>query len=210
MAETENIAGGQEQPVAPVPAAAPAPAPQREHRGGQRGGGGGRGGNRPRRQDSNFDKGGDDLARMRARTLQVHDTITRLLTDREVRTEVVFADHRHGFHRWRRDRLRYRTTVGMGDAMMTDPQDFDFEVTKLDNSVHDEKITCSGTLRNLGKPIDDGLDVKCSGNRKHLIHIDHLGADESKSFSETFDVSADGERPSFEVLLKEARTRGRP
>ena len=41
---------------------AAAPAPQREHRGGQRGGGGGRGGNRPRRQDSNFDKGGDDLA----------------------------------------------------------------------------------------------------------------------------------------------------
>jgi small subunit ribosomal protein S5 len=60
VAEIENIAGGQEQPVAPVPAAAPAP--QREHRGGQRGGGGGRGGNRPRRQDSNFDKGGDDLA----------------------------------------------------------------------------------------------------------------------------------------------------
>lgn len=55
MAEIENIAGGQEQAPAPAPAA-----PQRENRGPR--GGGGRGGNRPRRQDSNFDKGGDDLA----------------------------------------------------------------------------------------------------------------------------------------------------
>lgn len=54
MAEIENIAGGQEQAPAPAPAA-----PQRENRGPR---GGGRGGNRPRRQDSNFDKGGDDLA----------------------------------------------------------------------------------------------------------------------------------------------------
>jgi hypothetical protein len=147
--------------------------------------------------------GGGDFAAMRKRTREVYDSVTRLLNDREIRTEIVFDDERHGYYRWRRDRLRYRTTVGMGDAVVSDPADFDFEVSGLDNKVQDEKtITCSGTLRNLGKAIEGGFDIQCSGNRKHLIHVDQLGANEAKKFAQTFEMSPDGERPFLRVLVE--------
>ncbi len=49
------------------------------------------------------DRVGSDFALMRKRTRQVHDEVTRLLSDREVLTSVTFGDRRNGFQRWRRD-----------------------------------------------------------------------------------------------------------
>jgi hypothetical protein len=148
------------------------------------------------------ENGGGDFGEMRKRTRRLYDDVTRLLNDREIRTEVMFEDRRHGYYRWRRDRLRYRTTVGMGDALVTDPAEFDFEVSDVDNKVRDEKvITCSGTLRNLGSAIEKGLDIQCSGNRKHLVHVDRLDANASTKFAQTFEMSPDGERPYLQILV---------
>ena len=50
--------------------------------------------------------GGGDLTKIRMRAKEVHDTVTALLHEDEVRTEVRFADGQHGIYRWRRTRLR--------------------------------------------------------------------------------------------------------
>lgn len=145
--------------------------------------------------------GARDVDSMRKRVRTLHGDITRIFHDREVRTEVMFADRRTASVRWKRDRLRARTQVGMGDAMILDPEDFDFEVSNLVNEKHEGKITCSGTLRNLTHRALSGVDVKCSGNRKHLIHFDKLDDNEARPFSQTFDVSEDDEAAYVEVLV---------
>lgn len=146
--------------------------------------------------------GGSDLAAMRKRTRDLDDRITHQLRDREIRTDIMFADRRRAVHRWRRDRQRPQISVGMGDALVSDPEDFDFEVSKLENERKDDNtITCSGTLRNLTHRALSGVDIKCSGNRNHLIHLDKMEADETRAFSQTFEVSEDGEAAYVEVLL---------
>jgi len=144
------------------------------------------------------ERGGRDPTVMRERTRAVHGIVASILNDREARTVVRFADARIGVHRWRRDRLRYRTTVGMGDTLMSDPADFDFEVSDLKNEKQEGKISCAGTLRNLtAKPAKIG--IKCSGNRAHVIDLE-LSPNESKLFSQTFVVSDVGEGAYLEVI----------
>jgi hypothetical protein len=145
--------------------------------------------------------GARDLDAMRKRTRELQTLVTSTLGDREIRTVVNFADGRTGVYRWRRDRLRGRTSVGMGDVLLSDPADFDFEVGDLDNEKKDRRITCSGTLRNLRAQRVEDLDVKCSGNRHHLIHLRGLEPGEARPFSQTFDVSEDGESAYLEVLV---------
>jgi hypothetical protein len=145
--------------------------------------------------------GARDVESMRKRVGKLHQDITSLFHDREVRTQVMFADRRSAFFRWKRDRLRTRAQAGMGDAMVDDLADFDFEVSNLVNEKHEEKITCAGTLHNLTHRTLSGVDIKCSGNRGHLIHLDKLEDDESRAFSQTFDVSEDGESAYLEVLI---------
>ncbi|NVB83293.1 MAG: hypothetical protein HOV81_33285 [Kofleriaceae bacterium] len=144
---------------------------------------------------------GSDLAAMRKRARDLEDRVTRQLRDPEIRTDVMFADRRRAVYRWRRDRQRSRITVGMGDALLSDREDYDFEVSKVENERKDGKITCSGTLRNLTHRALTGLDIKCSGNRNHLIHIDKMEVDETRAFSQTFEISEDGEAAYLEVLL---------
>ena len=145
--------------------------------------------------------GARDLEGIRKRTRDLHERVTSILHDPEVRTEVIFADRRVGQHRWKRDRNRFRTGAGMGDSLMSDAADFDFEVDKLDNEKKDTKITCAGTLRNVSaKPISN-FDIRCSGNRSHVIRIDRLEPGQTRDFSQTFDVSEDGEVAFLEVLV---------
>jgi hypothetical protein len=144
---------------------------------------------------------GSDFALMRKLTRQVHDDVTRLLSDREVMTSVTFGDRRDGYQRWRRDRLRDRITVGMGDALVASPDDFDFEVSERENKIVDGKITCKGVLRNLANPIDHGFDIQCSGNRAHLIHIDKLGANETHRFDQTFERSEVEEAALLRIIV---------
>jgi hypothetical protein len=142
--------------------------------------------------------GGRDPAVMRERTRAIHGIIAPILDDREAKTVVRFIDGRLGVHRWRRDRLRHRTSVGMGDALMSDPADFDFEVSDLENEKQDDKISCAGTLQNLtAKPVKIG--IKCSGNRAHVIELE-LQPNERKPFSQTFVVSDVGEAAFLEVI----------
>lgn len=145
------------------------------------------------------DPGGSNEAYMRKRTRELHERVTSLVGELELRTDVIFSDRRRGTHRWRRDRLRYRTGVGMGDALLTDAADFDVEVSKLDNKRNDKKISCKGVLHNSQeKPLDD-LVIKCSGNRSHVIKVGTLTAGATHAFDQTFDTEY-GEAAYLEVL----------
>lgn len=142
-----------------------------------------------------------DLDAMRKRVREIYDAMTRWLHDREIRTEILYADKRTAILRWKRDRLRTRTLVGMGDALIGDRADFDFEVSNLENTRADGKITCRGALLNLTHRALASVDIKCSGNRKHLIHIDNLGPDEARAFSQTFEISPVGEGAYVEIMV---------
>ncbi len=145
--------------------------------------------------------GGRDLDGMRKRTRELQKAVTSMLGDREIKTEVLFADGRTGIYRWRRERLRERTVVGMGDVLLTDPAEFDFEVSDLDNKKDEGHITCVGTLRNVAAKRVESLDLKCSGNRSHVIHMSNLEPNEARPFSQTFDVSDVDEAAYIQVLV---------
>ena len=89
----------------------------------------------------------------------------------------------------------------MGDALVSDPEDYDFEVSALKNDkTDDDKITCTGVLRSLmAKPVK--VAVKCSGNREHVIDLGELAPDQSKAFSQTFTVSEWGEAPFINAMV---------
>jgi len=148
--------------------------------------------------------GGEDLARMRDRARAVQAKVTSLLGDREIRTDVHYTDDRSGVMRWRRDRLRYRALAGMGDALLSDPADYDLEVTDLVNRLEPKgkvpKVLCSGTFTNVtAKPIEH-VDVRCvGGDRLRVISIPAIAAGESAHFDQSFDAP-DGEQPFFEVV----------
>src|SRR5262245_50540021 len=95
------------------------------------------------------------------------------------------------------------TFVGMGDAALGDPEDFDVEVRDLVNAIKDKRLTCSGTLVNLTKRKLSGLTLRCSGDRKETIEIAELGPSASQPFSQTFDVD-DKAWAWFEVLASRA------
>jgi len=148
--------------------------------------------------------GGDDLAGMRARARTVQQKVTSLLRDREIRTDVHYADDRSGIMRWRRDRLRYRALAGIGDALLSDPADYDLDVTGLVNRLETKgkvpRVLCSGTFTNVtAKPIEH-VDVRCvGGDRLRVISIPAIAAGGSAHFDQPFDAP-DGEQPFFEVV----------
>jgi hypothetical protein len=136
--------------------------------------------------------GAQDLDGMRARVHSLHQSITALLRDPEVRTTVHYADRRLAVERWRRNRLRDHVSAGMGDALIADPKDFDVEVRDLDNKRENDRVTCAGTLVNLQARKLEHVTLRCSANRKLAIDIGDLEPNASKQFSETFTTDEDG------------------
>lgn len=136
--------------------------------------------------------GGLDLDAMRARVRGLQRSVTTVLRDPEVRTEIEFADKRTAVERWRRDRLRTRVSVGMGDAIISDPTDFDVEVRELDNKPAKDQITCAGTLVNLTARKLDHVTVRCTANRKLVIELGDLEPNATKQFAQTFPAEHNG------------------
>lgn len=147
------------------------------------------------------EKGGADLATMRARARMLHDQITVLLGDPEAKTEVLFADRRTAIYRWRRDRLGGRATAGIGEALLADPAEMDVEVRDLKNVRDKDHITCSGTVVNTQRRRVDRLELRCVWkDRKHVIQVPALEPGASHPFSASFEVNADA-WPYFEAFI---------
>jgi hypothetical protein len=148
--------------------------------------------------------GGDDFAGMRARARTVQQKVTSLLGDREVMTEIHYADDRVGIMRWRRDRLRYRASAGMGDALITDATDFDLEVRDLVNrrglKGKAPVVLCSGTFTNVTAKAIEHVAVRCvAGDRVNVISIPSIAPGATAHFDHTFETP-DGQDAFFEVV----------
>ncbi len=138
------------------------------------------------------DEVGSDLAAMRERVRSLHRGVTSVLGDREIRTRVHFRDKRSAVQRWRRSRLRDRTFVGMGDALMSDPSDVDVELRDLARATKDGKLTCSGTLVNRGTASLEGHVIRCIyGDRNRTIAVPALEPGASFAFDQSYDVDED-------------------
>ena len=141
-----------------------------------------------------------DLSAMRDRARDVHRRSTSVLGDRELRTEVVFADEGIAIARWRRERLGDRVVAGMGDVLLSDPADFDLEVRDLVDEKRGDAIQCAGTLVNTHDRTLRNLAIRCvAGDRIRVIAIPELGPNAEHTFSQAFDSDED-EAPFFEVV----------
>lgn len=143
--------------------------------------------------------GGTDWKRMRERVKEVHEEATALVEDKNIRTDIEFADHRIAFRAWRRDRLRERTFVGMGTALMSDRAEYDVEVQGLVNKWGDKGLDCIGTLINLTGKTFENVTVRCSAERSRSIKIPVLEPHASVPFNKTFLYDDDQSGPFFEV-----------
>lgn len=144
--------------------------------------------------------GGIDWKRMRERVKEIHEKATALVEDKNVRTDIEFADHRITFRAWRRDRLRERTFVGMGTALMSDRAEYDVEVQGLVNKWGDKGLDCVGTLINLTSNRYENVTVRCSAERSKAITIPVLEPRASVPFNKTFPYDDDDSSgPFFEV-----------
>jgi hypothetical protein len=147
------------------------------------------------------DTGGQDLDAMWKHARDVHHSLTVLFGDRELRTEIHFSDSRSAIHRWRRDRLRERAVAGMGDALVSDPADFDLDVENLVDKRDGDRIVCSGTFVNRQARAFDHVDVRCiGGDRVNVISIPHIAPDASVAFEHSFDVKGTEQTGFFEVV----------
>lgn len=142
---------------------------------------------------------GTDWKRMRERVKEIHDEATALVEDNNIRTDIEFADHRIAFRAWRRDRLRERTFVGMGTALMSDRAEYDVEVQGLVNKWGDKGLDCMGTLINLTANTYENVTVRCSAERTKSIKIPVLEPHASVPFNKTFLYDDDQSGPFFEV-----------
>jgi hypothetical protein len=142
---------------------------------------------------------GTDWKRMRERVKEIHEEATALVEDKNIRTDVEFADHRIAFRAWRPDRLRERTFVGMGTALMSDRAEYDVEVQGLVNKWGDKGLDCIGTLINLTANRYENVTVRCSAERSRSIKIPVLEPHASVPFNKTFLYDDDQSGPFFEV-----------
>jgi hypothetical protein len=143
-----------------------------------------------------------DYDKMRARVVQIHEVATKLLEDREVRTEVTWADGWIAIRAWRRDRQREATSVGMGDALLSTPTDMDVIVDNLvDTHVEGGAFECSGTLINTHNEKLENLLLRCGADRKYSVAIPVLEGNETKTFSKTWPQGDDDPwiSPLFEI-----------
>jgi hypothetical protein len=142
---------------------------------------------------------GNDWKRVRERVKEIHEEATALVEDKNIRTDIEFADHRIAFRAWRRDRLRDRTFVGMGTALMSDRAEYDVEVQGLVNKWGDKGLDCIGTLINLTANRYENVTVRCSAERSRSIKIPVLEPHASVPFNKTFLYDDDQSGPFFEV-----------
>ncbi|HSD90107.1 MAG TPA: hypothetical protein VLB44_21395, partial [Kofleriaceae bacterium] len=151
------------------------------------------------------ERAGMDFSKMRDRVREVHEKATHQLDDRQVRTELNFSDMRTAIRSWRRDRMRERTFVGMGSALVSDPVDVDLEVRDLVNEVNrDGKIVCSGTITNMQTKALENFELRCSTDRTIAIKIPMLEGNASTKFNQTF------ENPDENTAFFEAIKDGEP
>jgi hypothetical protein len=132
-----------------------------------------------------------DFQKMRARVSKIHDAATKQLEDNDVRTEVTWADGWIAIKAWRRDRLRESTTVGMGDALLSNPEDVDVIVKDLVDRHGDTGFECSGTITNTHAQKLENLALRCGTDRKDTILIPVLEGNETKAFSKVFPEGED-------------------
>ncbi|HUS29358.1 MAG TPA: hypothetical protein VMZ53_12655 [Kofleriaceae bacterium] len=127
-----------------------------------------------------------DFLKMRARVSEIHEAATRLLEDPDVRTEVTWADGWIAIKAWRRDRLREAISVGMGDALLSNPLDVDVIVTDLVDAHVDNGFECSGSLTNTHAEKLENLELRCGTDRMHTIHVAAIGPHETVKFSKVW------------------------
>ena len=134
--------------------------------------------------------GGDDLDKLRERAREVHKSVTTMFGDPELVTDLAFDDGRTATYRWRRERLKYRATAGIGDAKLWDPAEFDVTVTDLvDERTDDNKIKCSGKLTNVRTVTLVDLNIRCIGSdQDRVIPIAKIEPNQTINFSQTFDA----------------------
>jgi hypothetical protein len=123
-----------------------------------------------------------DYAKMRKRVAEIHEEATKLLEDPDVRTEVTWADGWIAIRAWRRDRLRESTSVGMGDALLANPQDVDVIVRNLVDAHTEGEFECSGSITNTHAEKLENLLLRCGSDRQFSIHIPVLEGNETKEF----------------------------
>jgi hypothetical protein len=146
------------------------------------------------------ERGGMDDEAMRRRARFFHDRVTSILGDREIRTDVEFADRRIARARWRRERLAVRTSAGMGPGMLVDLASYPLELQHRAIAKDGARITCAGTLVNVRPlPLVD-VTVRCiDGDRKRVIAIGTLAPGGTAKFAESYEVE-DGAEPNLEVF----------
>ncbi len=145
------------------------------------------------------ERAGSDVSLMRETARKLHHRVTSVLGDREIKTRVTFLDERTAVQRWRRSRLRERTFVGMGDALMADPSELAVELRDRSATMENGKITCSGTVANIQSTKLAGLSIHCiDGDRGRTIPVPDLAPGATFSFEQTYDVDADA-HPHVEV-----------
>jgi hypothetical protein len=148
------------------------------------------------------ERAGSDFEVMRKRALEVDRTLTELLDDHEIRTQVRFRDERVAIRRWRRARMRERTFVGMGDIHLSDPSELDVELRDRSDSMNEHKIHCSGTVVNTRPMPQDALSVRCIyGDRKRVIDVPVLAPGATFAFDQTYEVGNDAS-PVIEIARR--------
>jgi len=142
-----------------------------------------------------------DFTKMRERVGQIHEAATKLLEDPDVRTEVTWADGWIAIRAWRRDRLRESTSVGMGDALLSTPDDVDVIVKDLVNAHVDGNFECSGTITNTHAQKLEHLLLRCGTERAYSILIPALEGNETLKFSKLWPQGEEDTwiSPLFEV-----------
>ncbi|HTL34136.1 MAG TPA: hypothetical protein VL326_13495 [Kofleriaceae bacterium] len=128
-----------------------------------------------------------DFTKMRERVAQINDAATKLLEDNDVRTEVTWADGWIAIRAWRRDRLRESTSVGMGDALLSNPDDIDLIVKDLVDMHVDAGFECSGSLTNTHAEKLENLEVRCGTDRMHSIKVPVVEGHETVKFSKIWE-----------------------
>lgn len=136
--------------------------------------------------------GGDDLDKLRDVARDVHKSVTAMFGDQELVTDLMWDDGRTATYRWRRDRLRYRATAGIGDAKLWDPTEFDLQGDDLvDERTEDNKIKCSGKLTNVRTVTLVDIQIRCIGSdTERVIPIAKIEPKETITFSQTFEAKA--------------------
>jgi hypothetical protein len=132
---------------------------------------------------------GNDLDKLRARTREIHKTVTSMFGDEELVTELAFQDGRESSYRWRRERLRGRSLVGIGDVKLDDASELDVDLADLvlEKRDDDTRIKCQGKLTNLRSVTLVDLQVRCvAGDLERVIPIAKLEPKQTFAFDNTF------------------------